>query len=263
MLIGKLKAYGFSENSLNYIQNYIRNRLQRTNANNNFSLWKDIFAGVPQGSILGPLMFNIYVNDIFLFPDNVCLSNYADDTTLYSIGENHNTNGNILNNNFLSLQNWFSSNYVILNPGKCCYMSFGSNPDKSDLILEGSTKIPSAEEYVVLRVTIDNRLTFYNHLKNLCKKIANKLNALTRIAPYLNHNQIRLIYNSFFKGQLSYCLLISTFCSRRSNHLMNKLQEQVLRIAYNDFNLSFSEPLEVTNERTIHIRNLKFLLTEV
>ena len=93
---------------------------------------------------------------------------------------------------------------MVLNPGKCCYMSCGSNPDKSDLILEDGAKILSAEEYVILRVTIENHLTFYNHLKNLCKRITNKLNALTRIAPYLNHNQVRLMYNSFFKGQLSY-----------------------------------------------------------
>ena len=56
LLIAKLEAYGFSENSLNYIQSYLRNRLQRTNVNNNFSLWKGIFAGVPKGFILGPLM---------------------------------------------------------------------------------------------------------------------------------------------------------------------------------------------------------------
>ena len=140
---------------------------------------------------------------------------------------------------------------MVLNPGKCCYMSFGSNPDKSDLILEDSTKILSAQEYVVLGVTIDNRLSFYNHHKNLCKKIANKLNSLTRIAPYLNHNQIRLIFNSFFKGQLSYCPLIWTFRSRRSNNLINKLQERALRTAYNNFNSNFSEHLEMTNESTI------------
>ena len=89
-----------------------------------------IFSGVPQGSILGLLMSNIYISGIFLFPDNVCLSNYADDTNLYTIGENHNTNRNILNKYFLSLQAWFYNNYMVLNPGKCCYMSFGSNPAK-------------------------------------------------------------------------------------------------------------------------------------
>ena len=63
-------------------------------------------------------MFNIYINEILLFPDNVYLTNYADDTTLYSIGENHNINRNILNNFFLSLQKYFYDNYVVLNPGK-------------------------------------------------------------------------------------------------------------------------------------------------
>ena len=67
-----------------------------------------------------------------------------------------------------------------------------SNPGQSDLILKDSTKIPSAEDYLILGVTIDNRLIFYNYLKNLSKKIANKLNAMARIASYLNHNQIRL-----------------------------------------------------------------------
>ena len=76
-------------------------------------------------------------------------------------------------------------------------MSFRSDHDKSDLILEDSTKILSTEEYLVLGVTIDNKLTLYNHLKNLCKEIANKLNAVIRIAPYVNHNQIGHMYNSF------------------------------------------------------------------
>ena len=67
LLTTKLEAYGFSENSLNYIQCYLRNRLQRANVNNNFSLWKDPFAGVPQGSILGPLIFNIYILMTYFF----------------------------------------------------------------------------------------------------------------------------------------------------------------------------------------------------
>ena len=119
-----------------------------------------------------------------------------DDTTLYSNGENNSNNRNILNNFFSSLRKWFNDNYMVLNTSKFCYRSFGCNPDKSDLILKDSTKIPSAEEYLVLGVTIDDRMTFYNHFKSLCKKIANKLNALARIAPYLHYNQIKL----FWKG---------------------------------------------------------------
>ena len=92
--------------------------------NNSFSLWKDNFAGVPP--ILGLLLFNKYINYIFIFADNACLSNYANDSTLYLIGENHNINRNILNKKFLSLQKWLYDSYMVLNPGKCCYTSFGS-----------------------------------------------------------------------------------------------------------------------------------------
>ena len=66
---------------------------------------------------------------------------------------------------------------MVLNPDKSCYLSFNCNSEKRELILEKSTKIPSAEKYLVLGYTIDNRLTFHNYLKNLCKELAEKLNA--------------------------------------------------------------------------------------
>ena len=68
-------------------------------------------------------------------------------------------------------QKWFYDNYMVLNPGKCFHMSFGFNPDKNDLILEDSTKIPSAKEYVFLGATIDNRRTFTTTLKTFAKKL--------------------------------------------------------------------------------------------
>ena len=91
----------------------------------------------------------------------------------------------------------------------------------------------------------------------------NQLYALTRIDPYLNYNQTQLIYSSFFTGQLSFCPLIWTFCSRQSNHLINKFQEQALRVKYNDYDSRFSEPLEISNESTTHIKNIKVLMTEI
>ena len=106
-------------------------------------------------------------------------------------------------------------------------------------------------------------MNFHSHLKQLCKKVSNKLNALTRIAPHLDQDQKKLIYNSFFTGQLSYCPLIWTYCSRQSNHLINRLQERALRITYNDYDSSFPELLEMSNESTVHIRNIKVLMTEI
>ena len=75
--------------------------------------------------------------------------------------------------------------------------------------------------------------------------------------------QRRLIYSSFFTGQLSFCPLIWTFCSRQSNHVINKLQERALRIIYNDYDSSFSELLEMSDESKIHIKNINGLVVEI
>ena len=105
------------------------------------------------------------------------------------------------------LHKWFHENYMVLNPGACYYMTFGLSSTKNEFVLENGTIVPSAEEHVVFGITIDYRLTFYSHLKQLCKKVANKLNALTRIAP-LSCIQSRLMYSSFVTGQLNYCPFI-------------------------------------------------------
>ena len=86
---------------------------------------------------------------------------------------------------------------------------------------------------------------------------------MTRIIPYIDKKQISLLYNSFFKGELSYYPLIWTFCSRRSNNLINKLQERALRVVYNDYGSSFTKPLEIANENTVHIKNIHILMTEI
>ena len=87
LLLAKLEAYGFSMTSLKLMQSYLCNRFQRTSVNASFSNWKKIETGFPQGSILGPLLFNIFLNDIFYFISNGNLCNYADDNTLYSVGK--------------------------------------------------------------------------------------------------------------------------------------------------------------------------------
>ena len=119
LLLAKLEAYGFDESSLNFVHSYLADRKQRTKVNNDFSSWATINAGVPQGSILGPLFFNIYMNDIFWFTPAVNIANYADDSTPYTTSNDIETLLEILQKNTEILMKWFNENYMKSNNDKC------------------------------------------------------------------------------------------------------------------------------------------------
>ena len=99
--------------------NYLSKRKQRVKINGSYSSWRDVTIGVPQGSVLGPLLFNIFINDIFFFVNNTDICNYADDTTIYACNSDLNTIINRLEIDSAVLARWFSKNYMKLNEEKC------------------------------------------------------------------------------------------------------------------------------------------------
>ena len=260
LLIAKLHAYGFDYNSLTYINSYLSDRKHRTKVNNTFSSWAPIISGVPQGSILGPLLFNIYMNDIFFFINETKLTNYADDNTAYAINTNIDDLVNNLEHDTSILIKWFSENYFLMNAAKSHVLV---TKHDNVLVKVDNEIIESKKNVKLLGVTIDNKLNFTEHITTICNKASSKLHALARISNYISQQKLRILVKAFFESQFSYCPLVWMFHSRTLNNRINRLHERALRLVYKDNHLTFEQLLDKDNSFTVHHRNLQKLATEI
>ena len=118
LLLAKLIAYGFSTSALNLLYSCLKNRKQKVVINSKTSSSEVVIAGVPQGSIDGPLLFNLFINDLILFLYTTVLSNYADDNNLYAFSKDKEETKRALVEDFQIVINWFYENYMTLNTGK-------------------------------------------------------------------------------------------------------------------------------------------------
>ena len=150
LLLAKLDGYGFSRTALKLMQNYLCYRQQRNSINGSFSDGTEVITGVPQGSMLSPLLFNIFFGDIFKFISNCNLCNYANENTLYSTGKDLDWIRRTLEEMyFMVLHQWFHENHMTLNPGKCYYMVISSR-DLSHEIMPSNNKITSTNKEKLL-----------------------------------------------------------------------------------------------------------------
>ena len=162
---------------------------------------------------------------------DIDLANYADDTTPYAYDLENEKVIKLLEKNINNLFDWFSDNFLNANPNKCHLLI---NTDENVALKIKNETINNSSNQKLLGILFNNKFDFDEHVTSLCRKVSQKLNALTRAAHYMNLAQRRLIMNAFIFSQREYCPLVWMFHSRKLNSHISNIHERALRIVFRD-----------------------------
>ena len=185
LIIAKLAAYGLDDTALKLVFSYLNNRQQCVGINNTYSNFEDIISGVPQGSIVGPLLFDFSINDLFFFIESSSIHNFADDNTLAAWANTISDLINKLESDSNIAIEWFKMNKMIVNPNK--FQAIVLNKKRSDLANTNFNKvIKTVSSVEFLGIQIDGKLNFNLHISKICKSAANQLNASIRLKQFLS-----------------------------------------------------------------------------
>ena len=263
LLIAKLEAYGLDISACELVSSYLSNRKQRVKIGNVKSEWAPLSKGVPQGSILGPLLFNVFMNDLFMFIEQCTLYNYADDDFLARIASNsQDAIASLAHDGNISID-WFCKNGMQANPEKFQFLVISSSKETSHKLILNGTTLESESHVKALGVIIDNKLNFSEHVRAVCRNAARQLNALARISKYLDKSSRNIIYKSFVASNFNHCPLVWHFCGKVNNTKLENIQERALRIINNDYASTYKDLIIKSNTTSLLISRLRIMLCEV
>ena len=265
LLLAKLQAYGLSNEAITLMRSYLTGRRQRVKIGSTTSAWLEIQKGVPQGSILGPLLFNVFINDFFYVIDGCNIYNYADDNTLSVTHSNPTVLATILQGKAEEAIDWFSNNAMAANPDK--FQAILLAPSIRETLIKPinikDSTITTARSVNILGIEIDDKLKFNAHINSICRKAARQLNVLRRLSSLLDQESRMAIFRAFIVSNFNYCPLVWHFCGKTNTSKMEKLQERALRFVFNDFTSAYDNMLEKAELTTLTLSRIKTLALEV
>ena len=267
LLIAKLHAYGFSQKTVTFIYSYLKRRKQKVKVNNFLSDFLTLLLGVPKGSISGPVLFNIFLNDLLSTLKLSDLFNFVDDNSISTTADN-------IDHLLLTLKHeselavkWFKDNQMIVNPDKFQAMIL-QNPRNSKnyepVKLEiGSTKIETKNVVKLLGIIIDNKLNFEERMSELYKKASMQLNSISCLHRFMGKEQKEALINSFIFSNFNYCPLVWHFCSCKSSQKIEKIQLRCLRTSYDVYFSHYQTLLKLSQKPSMEIKRLRNLGLEI
>ncbi len=251
ILLQKLSHYGVRGIALDWFRSYLSNRTQFVEYCNIQSTSQTITCGVPQGSVLGPLLFIIYTNDL---PNSLIHSKcilFADDTTLYNTGTDERQLRLQIENDLTTLNDWFCANKLSLNVQKTHFMVFGAKMNKFEInsICLGNEVIERVDHAKFLGIYIDDGLEWDQHIHYVAKKIASGSYAINATKRILSINNLKLIYFSLVHSHLLYRALIwgsaNQYRLNRLEILQKKCMRNICNVAYNEHTNSLFKKLNI------------------
>ena len=269
ILLKKLKLLGIKGKIYDWIKNYLQDRTQKTLANNINSGIQKITCGLPQGSIMGPLLFLIYINDI----SNILLKTkcflYADDTVLYSINSDLAQATQDMEEDLGRIALWLKRNKLTLNKKKTKYMIYGMRAQLKKIqyhrLMIGDEIIEKVQSFKYLGMILDPVLSFNKHIDSIRSIYAHKLLLYNKICFYLDTPKMLDLYKSHVLPYVDYGDVLYAGANKGKLDKLQRLQNQALRVALN-VNMRFPvillhQQAKISNlevRRQAHLRNFMF-----
>ena len=240
-LLLKMKGYGITGKTLQWVRSFLTNRLQRVRVGNEYSSMTNVTSGIPQGSILGPVLFTIFINDL---PEaiEVNCKVFADDTKIYDNSKNHSK----IQKDLYKMQKWTETWNLYFNVAKCKVMYMGKKNPKTVYYMQiekEKQKLDTCEEEKDLGITFDPKLNFDLHISNVTKKANQMLGIIKRTFSFMDKQTFLKLYKALVRSHLEYGNVIWSPLFKRQSIQIESIQRRATKLVPECRDMSYDKRL--------------------